>query len=266
MMWWPVYLLMGLGVGVLAGMLGIGGGTMLVTLMVLVFNSQGVSPDRVLHLALGTAMATIIFTSVLSFRAHHRHGSVRWDIVRTVAPGLIVGAVLGAVVADYLPSRYLAIVFVTFVYYSATQMILDVKPKPSRQLPGRGVMSSVATIVGALCSLVGAAGGIITIPLLTRCNVPLRQAIGTSAAFGLPVAVTATAGYVWNGLGKDALPPYTLGYVFLPGLVAVIIGTYVTVPMGARLAHRLPVLTLKRVLGLVLCVLATKMLFTLFSR
>ena len=265
-MWWPVYLAMGLGVGVLAGMLGIGGGTMLVTLLVLVFNFQGVSPDRVLHLALGTAMATIIFTSVSSFRAHHKHGSVRWDIVRTAAPGLIVGTLLGTVIADYLSVRYLAVVFVTFVYYSAAQMILDVEPKPSRQLPGRGVMSSVATIVGAICSLVGAAGGIITIPLLTRCNVPLRQAIGTSAAFGLPVAVTATAGYIWSGLGKDALPPHTLGYVFLPALVAVIIGSYVTVPMGARLAHRLPVLTLKRMFGVFLCVLATKMMFTLFSR
>jgi uncharacterized membrane protein YfcA len=127
-------------------------------------------------------------------------------------------------------------------------------------------MSSVATVVGAICSLVGAAGGVITIPLLARCNVPLRQAIGTSAAFGLPVAVTATAGYIWSGLGKDALPPHTLGYVFLPALAAVVIGTFVTVPVGARLAHRMPVPTLKRVLGVVLCVLATKMLFTLFAQ
>ena len=266
MAWWPIYLLMGLGVGVFAGMLGIGGGTMLVTLMVLAFNSQGVAPDRVLHLALGTAMATIIFTSIASFRAHHKHGAVRWDIVRTVAPGLVVGTIAGTIVADYLPTKYLAVVFVTFVYYSAVQMFVNVAPEPSRQLPGQGVMNSVATMVGAICSLVGAAGGIITIPLLARCNVPLRQAIGTSAAFGLPVAVTATVGYIWSGLGKDALPPHTLGYVFLPALAAVVIGTFVTVPVGARIAHRMPVPALKRVLGVVLCVLATKMLFTLFAR
>ncbi len=263
--WWLAYLAMGLGVGVFAGMLGIGGGTMLVTLMVFAFGAQGFPADRVLHLALGTAMATIIPTSIASFRAHHRHGAVRWDIVRAAEPGLVLGAVAGTIIAGGIPSKNLAIVFVAFAYYAGAQMMLDIKPKPARQLPGPRVVAATGAVVGVLCALVGAAGGIITIPLLTMCNVPIRSAIGTSAAFGLPVAIAGTAGYVWSGLEADHLPPLAVGYVFVPALIAVMIGTALTVPAGARLAHRMPVPILKRMFAVILWVLATKMLWTLFT-
>jgi uncharacterized membrane protein YfcA len=263
MTWWLIYLAMGLGVGVFAGMLGIGGGTILVTLMVLAFHAQGIAPDRILHLALGTAMATVILTSISSFLAHNKHGAVRWDIVRSVAPGLVAGAVVGALIAEKLPTRYLALIFVVFVLYAGTQLILDVKPKASRQLPDAWIMAGVAMLVGVTCSLVGAAGGIITIPLLSLCNVPLRQAIGTSSAFGLPVAVAGTFGYVWSGLGDLSLPAFTLGYVYIPALLAIVAGTFVTVPVGARLTHRMPVLALKRILGVILWMLAAKMTWTL---
>ncbi len=262
MAWWLAYVAMGLGVGVLAGMLGIGGGTLLVTLMVLAFNAQGFAPDRVLHLALGTAMATIIVTSISSFRAHHRRGFVRWDIVRMVAPGLVIGAILGALAADHLSTNCLAAIFVAFVLYAGTQLIFDVKPEASRCLPGKRLMGVFAAFIGMVCSLVGAAGGVITIPLLSMCNVPLRQAIGTSAAFGLPVAVASTAGYIWSGLGEQSLPPSSFGYVYLPALVAIVAGTFVTVPAGAALAHRMPQRTLKRVLGVLLWLLAAKMSWT----
>ena len=263
MEWWIVYLLMGLFVGFFAGLLGIGGGLILVTLMVYLFTVQGFPADRLLHLALGTSISSIVFTSISSLRAHHEHGAVRWDILRTAVPGLVVGTLLGTVVADQLQSKYLAIFFVIFVYCSAVQMFADVKPKPTRQLPGKAGVSVVAVIVGIVSSLVGVGGGVMTIPLMSLCNVPMRQAIGTSAALGLPIAVAGTVGFIVTGLGKDHLPALSLGYVYLPALIGIVIGTFVTVPWGAKMAHSMPVTTLKKIFAVILFILATRMLWSL---
>ncbi len=264
MEWWIIYLLMGLFVGFFAGLLGIGGGLILVTLMVYLFTVQGFPADRLLHLALGTSIASIVFTSISSLRAHHKHGAVRWDILRMAVPGLIVGTLFGTFVADQMKSKYLAIFFVIFVYYSAVQMFANVKPKPTRQLPGRFGMTVVAIVVGIVSSLVGVGGGVMTIPLMSLCNVPMRQTIGTSAALGLPIAIAGTVGFIVTGLGKDHLPPLSVGYVYLPALIGIVIGTFVTVPWGAKAAHTLPVSTLKKIFAVILFILATKMLWSLF--
>ena len=264
MEWWIIYLLMGLFVGFFAGLLGIGGGLILVTLMVYLFTMQGFPADRLLHLALGTSITSIVFTSMSSLRAHHKHGAVRWDILRTAVPGLVIGTLLGTVVADQLKSKYLAIFFVIFVYCSAVQMFANVKPKPTRQLPGKSGMTLAAIIVGIVSSLVGVGGGVMTIPLMSHCNVPMRQAVGTSAALGLPIAIAGTMGFIVTGLGKDHLPALSLGYVYLPALAGIVIGTFFTVPGGAKKAHSMPVTRLKKIFAVILFVLATKMLFTLF--
>jgi uncharacterized membrane protein YfcA len=264
MEWWIVYLLMGLFVGFFAGLLGIGGGLILVTLMVYLFTVQGFPADRLLHLALGTSITSIVFTSLSSLRAHHQHGAVRWDILRIAVPGLIVGTLLGTVVADLLKSKYLAIFFVIFVYYSAVQMFANIKPKPTRQLPGKVGMSIAAVIIGIVSSLVGVGGGVMTIPLMSLCNVPMRQAIGTSAALGLPIAVAGTVGYMVNGLGKDHLPALSVGYVYVPALVGIVVGTFITVPWGAKMAHTMPVTRLQKIFAVILFILATRMLWTLF--
>jgi uncharacterized membrane protein YfcA len=264
MEWWIIYLLMGLFVGFFAGLLGIGGGLILVTLMVYLFTLQDFPADRLLHLALGTSIASIVFTSISSLRAHRKHGAVRWDILRVAIPGLVVGTLLGTIVADLLKSKYLAIFFVIFVYYSAVQMFANVKPKPTRQLPGKPGMTLTATIVGVISSLVGVGGGVMTIPLMSLCNVPMRQAIGTSAALGLPIAIAGTVGFIVTGLGKDHLPALSVGYVYLPALVGIVIGTFVTVPWGARMAHTMPVTRLQKIFAVILFILATRMLWSLF--
>jgi len=261
--WWIVYLLMGLAVGFLAGMLGLGGGVVLVPLMVLVFGAQHFPEDRILQLALGTSLASIIFTSISGLRAHHKHGAVRWDIVRDAAPGLMLGTLLGALVADKLPARYLAIVFVAFVCYSAVQLFRDAKPKPSRTLPGRPGLLAAGGVIGLISSLVGAGGGILTIPLMIMCNVPIRSAIGTSSALLLPIAGAGAVGYIWTGLGKDHLPPLSLGYVYLPALVGIVVGTLITVPWGAVAAHNMPVSRLKKIFAVIVFLLAAKMLLNL---
>lgn len=264
MEWWIVYLLMGLFVGWFAGLLGIGGGLILVTLMVYLFTVQGFPEDRIVHMALGTSIASIIFTSISSLRAHHKHGAVRWDIVRGAAAGLVVGTILGTLVADQLKSKYLAIFFVIFVYYSAVQMFVNAKPKPSRQLPGLLGLNIAAVGIGIVSALVGVGGGVMTIPLMSLCNVPMRNAIGTSAALGLPIAIAGTVGFIATGIGKDHLPPYSLGYVYVPALIGIVLGTLVTVPWGAKMAHTMPVPRLKKIFAVILFILATKMLWTLF--
>lgn len=263
--WWIGYLLLGLFVGLFAGMLGIGGGTMLVPLMVFMFSAQQFPEGRMLHLALGTSLATIVFTSLSGIRAHHKRGAVRWDIFSKAALGLVIGTMLGAFLADRLNARFLAIVFVIFVSYSAVQLMLDAKPRATRQLPGRAGMAGGSGVIGIISGLVGTGGGVLTIPLMVMCNVPMRIAAGTSAALGLPIALAGAAGYIYTGLGQDYLPPLSLGYVYLPALIGIVAGTIITVPVGARLAHSMPVSRLKKIFAVILFVLAAKMLWSIFS-
>jgi uncharacterized membrane protein YfcA len=262
--WWLAYLALGLLTGFLAGMLGIGGGVVLVPLLVFLFNAQHLPADRVLHLALGTSLASIVFTNLSSVRAHHAHNAVRWDIVRASAPGVIIGTLLGSLFAEYLSARYLAIVFTLFVLFSSTQMLVNRKPRPTRNLPGRLGMWIAAFGIGVLCSLVGVAGGILIVPLLAMSNVPIRNCIGTSAAVGLPISIAGAAGYILIGLGKPDLPAYSIGYVYIPALSGLVLGTFLTVPLGARVAHNISVARLKQIFAIALTVLAVKMVISLF--
>ena len=263
MEWWLAYLAMGLFVGFFAGMLGIGGGVILVPLMVFVFGAQDFPADRILHLALGTSLCSIVFTSVSSVRAHQKRGAVLWEIVRQSAPGLVVGVLLGTLIADRLESRHLAMFFVAFVYYAAVQLFLDIKTRPSRQLPGKAGMSIAGLGIGTISSWVGVGGGVLTVPLMSFCNVPLRNAIATSAALGLPIALSGSLGYIYTGLGKNHLPALSLGYVYLPALIGIVVGTFLTVPVGARVAHGMPLRALKRIFAAMLFILASRMLWSL---
>jgi uncharacterized membrane protein YfcA len=262
--WWLAYLALGLLVGLFAGMLGIGGGVIIVPLLVSLFTEQHFPTDRVLHLALGTSIASIVFTGLSSVRAHHVRGVVRWDIVRRAGPWIVAGSLLGTLFAERLSSRYLALIFTAFVLYSSAQLLRRHNPKPTRQLPGGLGMSVIALLIGGMSSLVGVAGGVIMLPLMTMCNVPMLTAIGTTAALGVPLSLAGAAGYIAAGLDKSHLPPLSLGYVYLPALAGLLVGTVVTVPFGARLAHGMRVELLRKIFAVVLLVLAAKMLWSLF--
>jgi len=265
-MWIAAYLALGAFAGVFAGMLGIGGGLVLVPALALMFAAQAQFPaGEILHLALGTSMASIIFTAIASIRTHHRHGAIRWDLVKAITPGILLGTGLGTLVAANVPTRPLAVFFTFFVCLVAVQMALNLKPKSTRELPGPVGVAGVGLGIGVLSSLVAIGGGSLTVPFLTWCNVRIQQAIGTSAAVGLPIAIGGTLGYVFNGWGKAGLPAGSLGYVYLPALAILVAATMVTAPFGARLAHRLPVATLKRIFAGLLILLAAKMLWNLFS-
>jgi uncharacterized membrane protein YfcA len=265
-LWIAAYLALGAFAGVFAGMLGIGGGLVLVPALALMFAAQAQFPaGEILHVALGTSMASIIFTAIASIRTHHRHGAIRWDVVKTITPGILVGTGLGTLVAASVPTRPLAVFFTFFVCLVAVQMAMNLKPKATRELPGSVGIAGVGLGIGILSSLVAIGGGSLTVPFLTWCNVRIQHAIGTSAAVGLPIAIGGTAGYVFNGWGKAGLPAGSVGYVYLPALVILVAATMVTAPVGARLAHRLPVATLKRIFAGLLILLAAKMLWNLFS-
>jgi uncharacterized membrane protein YfcA len=265
-LWIAEYLALGAFAGFFAGMLGIGGGLVLVPALTLMFAAQGQIPaGETLHLALGTSMASIIFTAIASIRTHHSHGAILWDVVKTITPGILLGTGLGTLFASNVPARPLAVFFTFFVCFVALQMALNLKPKPTRELPGALGIAGVGLGIGVLSSLVAIGGGSLTVPFLTWCNVRVQNAIGTSAAVGLPIALGGTLGYVFNGWGQTGLPAGSFGYVYLPVLAILVLATVVTAPFGARLAHRLPVATLKRLFAGILILLAAKMLWTLFS-
>ena len=260
MEWVAAYLVLGALVGFFAGLFGIGGGLLLVPALLLVFEAQHFSAGIAMHLALGTSMATIVFTSLSSLRTHHQHGAVNWRVVRRITPGILFGTALGAVIAGAVSARGLSIFFAVFVYFSAAQMLLDLRPHASRQLPGLAGMSLMGTFTGGISSLVSIGGGALIVPFLVWCNVSLRHAIGTAAAIGFPVALGGTLGYIFTGLDQPALPHDSAGYVYLPALLWVALSSVFTAPLGAKAAHRWPLKWLRRGFACLLLILATKML------
>ena len=261
---WLAYCVFGAVAGIIAGLLGVGGGIVIVPALYWFFTAQGLPPDLIMQLALGTSLGAICFTSVSSFRAHHRRGAVLWPIVRHITPGILIGTFAGSALAARLSSGFLRGFFVFFLFYVAAQMLLNIKPKPSRELPGRVGMSGTGFGIGAVSSLVGIGGGTMSVPFMIWCNVPMHAAVGTSAAIGFPIALAGTLGYVINGLSAPNLPPLTLGYLYLPALAGVAGVSILTAPYGARLAHTLPVPTLKRFFALFVLAMATRMLWGIF--
>jgi len=253
---------LGLCTGFLAGLLGIGGGMIMVPFLTIILTKIGVAPELTIKMAIATSMATIVFTSVSSVRAHHKRGAVRWDLVKKLAPGIVLGSLLGSMgVFALLKGSSLAIFFAVFVGFSATQMFLDKKPPPSRGVPGTAGLLGAGSVIGFLSGLVGAGGGFISVPFMTRMNVSIHHAVATSAALGFPIALANATGYVLSGLKLAQLPAYSLGYIWLPGLLVIASCSVLTAPLGAKAAHKLPVKRLKRIFASILYLLAAYMLF-----
>ncbi len=253
---------LGVGTGFLAGLLGIGGGMLMVPFITIILGQRGVPADLAVKMAIATSMATIIFTSISSVRAHHKRGAVRWDIARRLAPGIVVGSLVGSLgVFALLKGQALAVFFALFVGFSATQMFLDKKPKPTRQMPGTGGQLAAGGVIGFVSGLVGAGGGFISVPFMTWCNIAIHNAVATSAALGFPIAVANVAGYVASGQSVQGLPEGSIGYIWLPALIVVAICSFLVAPLGAKAAHSLPVSKLKRVFASILYVLAAYMLW-----
>lgn len=261
MAWYAAYLLFGIVAGFLAGLFGVGGGLLLVPVLLLLFDAQHFAPEHIMHLALGTSMATILFTSLASLRKHHQHGAVNWQVVRNITPGILLGTAIGALTASVIPATGLGIFFALFVYFAAAQILINKRPHAARQLPGILGMTGFSTLTGWVSSLVSIGGGTLVVPFLLWCNLSIRNAIGTASAIGFPIAVGGTLGYITVGAHIETLPELHLGYVYLPALFWIALATMLTAPLGARAAHRLNVELLRKLFAVLLIVLATKLMW-----
>lgn len=258
--WILAFLVLGLVVGFMAGLLGIGGGGIMVPVLTSIFLAQGVPVEQVVHMALGTSMASIVFTSFSSMRAHHKKGAVMWNVVKYMAGGVVIGTFAATFLATYMKSVHLAIFFAIFMAYVSIQMAIDKKPKPSRELSAPSSLFGVGSLIGSVSALVSIGGGSLTVPYLVWQNVDLKKAIATSAAIGFPLSIAGTVGYMINGMIHASSSEMMLGFVYLPGVVLISIVSYFTAPLGARMAHTLPVGKLKKIFALLLMTLSIKML------
>ncbi len=262
-MYWLTYAAVGAFVGFLSGLLGIGGGSVLVPVLTLIWIARGFAPEHVIHLAIGTSMAVILVGSASSLRAHHSHGAVRWDVVRNMLPGLVAGGLVGTTVAHFASAHFLKMFFLAFMVFITGQMLFDVKPKPTRTLPGAGAQALVGAGFSAISNLAGLGGAVPLITFMTWCNVRLQEAIGTAAALVVPIAATGTVGYIVTGMLAPDLPALSLGYVYLPALLGVSVASFVAAPFGARLTHRIPTHLLKKAFMLMLLALTIKMVVSI---
>lgn len=261
---WGTYIVLGVIVGLLAGMMGVGGGIVIVPMLIITFALLHLPLEHVQHLALGTSLATIIFTSISSLKSHHLRGAVNWTVVRGITPGIIFGTLTGSWFAARLSGDFLRIFFVLFSFFVAWQLLSDADPKATRTIPGKTGLFGVGTFIGGISSLVGIGGGSMSVPFLVWCNQNARTAIGTSAAIGFPIALSGTVGFIVNGLKASGLPQYSLGYVYLPALIGISTISYLTAPLGAKLAHNLPIPKLKKGFAILLIATGCKMLYGFF--
>ncbi len=205
-----LYAFFGIIAGLLAGLLGIGGGLVIVPILVYMFNLQGFPAEHIMHMALGTSLASIMFTSFSSAMSHHKHGAVKWNIVKKVTLGIVLGTWLGSFIAAKIPTHVLQLIFACFILYVASQMILSSKKTlGEKPLPQTLGMNIAGFGIGILSSLVGIGGGTISVPFMLYHSVEMRNAIATSAAIGMPIAISGCIGYFFNGSSAANLPEYS---------------------------------------------------------
>jgi uncharacterized membrane protein YfcA len=247
-----LYLVLGACAGVLAGLFGVGGGIIIVPVLVLSFTAQGFDPQILTHLAVGTSLATIIFTSINSVREHHKKGAVRWPIFAWMSLGILIGAGLGALTATAIQGPLLQKIIGVFAICIAIQMGLEFKPKPGREVPGKLGLTAAGGVVGWASAIFGIGGGSLTVPFLIWRSVPMQQAVATSSATGLPIAAASALGFMLLGWNEPQLPAGSLGFVYLPAMAGIAITSMFFARFGARLAHRLSPRLLKRLFALLL--------------
>jgi uncharacterized protein len=247
--------------GFAAGLLGVGGGMILVPFITMIFSAKHFAPALIVHMAIATSLGTIMFTSLSSVRAHHKHGAVLWPVVTMLSPGILLGSWIGPWIGKQMNTQVLSILFGCFVAFSATQMLIAKKPAAARELPKEPGMLAMGGLIGVVAGLVGAGGAFISVPFMLRCNVKIHNAVATSAALGFPIALSGTISNIYFGWGDPQLPQYSLGFVYMPALVLIALASVTLAPVGARMAHRMPVRRLQKIFAGILYALAAYMLW-----
>lgn len=258
-------LLAGAAAGFLAGLLGVGGGTIIVPIVLWLLHQQGVIGEYNQHIALGTSFAIMVFTTLSSAWAQHKRQAINWHIVRYLSPAMVVGSLVGSAVAKYLPTAFLQGFFIVFLYVISVQMLLKLKPKPTRQLPQKWGLLGAGKVIGLLSSWVGIGGGSLSVPFMVYCNVPMHMATGTSAALAWAMSVSGFVGFVVTGWGVAGLPEHTLGFIYLPAVAALAVCTMTFAPLGVKVAHKMSPDKLKMAMGILLLLIATQMLWKMMG-
>jgi len=253
------FLMIGLLAGYLAGFLGIGGGFVVVPALTWLFLQDPATAPFAVHMAVATSLGTMLVTSLSSIIAHHRRGAIRWPLVRALAPGLVVGAVLGALLADRLDGAALVRVVGIFAILGGLQLVLGKKPTGEKPLPGQPGVSLVGTVIGGISSLIGIGGGALTGPWQMWHGIRAQNAVATSAACGYPIAIAGSLTFVVLGL-NGGLPAGALGYVHLPAFAGISVASAVAAPLGAASVHRLPPAMVRRLFGVFLLLVGLRML------
>lgn len=255
-----LYLVLGAAAGVLAGLFGVGGGIIIVPVLVFSFTAQGIDPLVLTHLAVGTSLATIVFTSINSVLEHHRKGAVLWPVFMWMTVGILFGAVLGSLTAASINGPMLQNIIGVFAIVIALQMGLDLKPKASRDVPGQWGLMAAGGVIGWASAIFGIGGGTLTVPFLTWRSVVMQKAVATSAACGLPIAAVSALSFMIIGWQQPDLPQWSLGFVYLPAMAGIAITSMFFARFGARLAHTLSPRLLKRLFAVLLLGVGTSFL------
>jgi uncharacterized protein len=260
--WILVYIVLGGFVGFMGGLLGVGGGGILVPLLASILVYQGIGGDQVVHLSLGTSLMCMIISAIASTRAHASRDAVVWKVVGGMAPGIILGSLLVTQVAANLKSAYIALFFALFMALVAVQMFMNWKPKPNlNPITFRGLLVA-GVAIGSVSALAAVGGGFLTVTYLSYKNIVMKRAIGTSAAIGLPIAISGTIGYMISGWSKTLSVPYTIGFIYLPAFLAISIAISITAPYGARCSHHLPEAYLKKIFAVISLILSLTMVIS----
>jgi uncharacterized membrane protein YfcA len=250
-----LYLVLGGFAGVLAGLFGVGGGIIIVPVLVFSFTAQGFDAEILTHLAVGTSLATIVFTSINSVRAHHSVGAVRWAVFAWLTVGIVLGSALGTLTASYIAGPHLQKIIGVFALVVSLQMALDLRPKARREIPGKPGLTLAGLVIGWASAIFGIGGGSLTVPFLTWRSLSMQQAVATSAACGFPIALASTLSFMILGWHDPLLPPHSLGFIYLPALLGIAVTSMLFARFGARLAHKLSPRLLKRLFAaLLFCV------------
>lgn len=256
-----IYLIAGAIAGVAAGLFGVGGGLVIVPVLAFVFERSNMSPEVVMHVAVGSSLACIVATSISSVRSHVKLGGVVWPVFKAYAPGLFVGALIGGQLAGFMPRNTLQLVFALFVLAVSVQMFIAKQPPAGRGLPGKAGLASAGLFVGVVSAIVGIGGGSLTVPFLVWCNTEMKKAVGTSAAGGLPIAVAGAISFLVAGWGVDTGLQYSTGYLYWPAIIGIVATSFVFAPLGAKLSHVLPAKVLKRCFAGFLVLVGGRMLY-----
>lgn len=261
-----IYLLVGIGAGTIAGLFGVGGGLIIVPALVLVFTALGVAPEILTHMAVGTSLATIIVTSISSIRTHHGKRAVDWKIFAAMAPGILLGSWLGGMTADWLSGAWLQLLIGVFAVVIAVKMWLDGMRKvqlasDGGRVPAKVGLSVAGAIIGWASAIFGIGGGSLTVPFLSRCHVVMQRAVATSAACGLPIAVSGALSFTYQGWGNDHLPAWSTGYIYWPAFLGIVLTSAWFAKLGALLAHKLSPQLLKNCFAGLLLIIGARFIW-----